>query len=70
MRLSKKLITTGILQHAKVRHCSEWDFLETNSSSRFGGSALVRGVMNRRLGVQRAKGRGGFLALFGWIRRR
>lgn len=61
MKLSKRLLASGVLGCGRVRHCSEWEFDSLRGKSRFGASAFLREAEKRRV---RSKSKRRFLFSF------
>lgn len=54
MKLSKMLISSGVLGRGEVRHCSEWEFPARPQDSRSGLPVPLRRALVRRARHQRA----------------
>lgn len=48
MKLSQRLISSGVLGSGRVRHCSEWDLSSLAAGSRFTGPFAIRSAEARR----------------------
>jgi len=48
MKLSKRLLASGVLGCGRIRHYSEWEIDSVPRESRFGASPLLREAAQRR----------------------